>query len=1120
MKKLIIMSVFLLVLCHCGKKEEKPQVTTYAKELLAKRTPQPAKQPAAPAVDEKKESNLEAPVVPARVVIMPIACVNGSYAPGNYQNRHLFPALTNTLLEIYGNISAPRRNAIIDLAVEKKLISRQFFARRRKEYDLKEAVAFGNEIKADYLVIPSLYGDDTGTYKFKAQVMKPAEGENVLWETACSTQTIKLNYMATCPLYIDCAFKVAGYFLKKDQSSKPYLVKSNGTAKAKGLVAEAREKQKYLTLQDQIRGVRLLYDALKDDPNYPEAWISLSESYSILAKNLYGTSTPIEGEMALRSMVAALIALRLDPGNPGAYRAAMVSFSLNNQPHNAKRYMESYSAMEPDTPLARYVKIKSHDLSISENALKNLAPNQFFLYSQNVRPKSVKTVFSDILKAHSDSTFLYHSMSDILEPYNFFLCRPLALVHTYLAQKQFLEYYIPWLKSHSAGGDDAMKALGNLSRFNTKPSPINADKTDQVSQIMNGLRDSYMDGSASYFQLDSAPFEGLKICRQAQKEVLAKLNADPLADGNYYDSINLSERDALFLWQRELLRGPITTIYLVGTCLWVPEVPQKVIPELGKLFPLDMLVLNSGFYCLYSVTGNGPVGNYYLKKMFDVDQNNTRVKGYELDNYCKGKKQRSDLSWVTCAYYIATDPGNSQVVSTACSDLFLLDELGMSRDVLNYYRFLFPEDVWGMKHELNITKYKEKRPNTKEEISRLFHPDLTNSSDLWTAADIYRGNGYFDEALEFYKRAFEMLPGNKELARQLGWSWRLSGNPEKYIETHERCAMENSGTLTAASLYQNIGYYYYFQGDADRARPYYIKSNNIDSGQGGSILGRAYLAYAEGNRDGAMQELETEFGRYHTSTPVELTAQIMIKEKQPNEALQYIDKMLFNRQLVSHGEINALKAECLYRMGQKEKAIEVVISISNIFTNDVHMQCDIAYMYLRDGRMDDAIHYLETYLHEMKLGVWEFQPIYRTLVESYLQKDDLAGAEPYLLKCKLFYLDDENTLAILGYYALKKGDCQEARKWINMSLNVFPGLTSAIATQVLLDLKEGKVDDAIVHGEKGLKCCIFIDDTRLYSALARAYRQKGMNDKAKKLVDDIISIDGQNSYWAKKAEEQ
>jgi len=120
----------------------------------------------------------------------------------------------------------------------------------------------------------------------------------------------------------------------------------------------------------------------------------------------------------------------------------------------------------------------------------------------------------------------------------------------------------------------------------------------------------------------------------------------------------------------------------------------------------------------------------------------------------------------------------------------------------------------------------------------------------------------------------------------------------------------------------------------------------------------------------------------------------------------------------------------------------------------------------------------------------------------------------------LFGLDDENTFAVLGCYYLMKGDCQEAHKWINMSLNVFPGLTYAIATQVLIDLKEGKVDDAIVHGEKGLKCCIFIDDTRLYGALAKAYRQKGMNDKAKKLIDDIISIDGQNSYWARKAVEQ
>ncbi len=153
MRKAALFFLCIIFLSSCGKDKEtnQPQVTSYAEQVLARKKDNPPPPKVDNSEQEKKESYMEAPLMPAKVVVMPMACVNGSYAPGNYQNRHYFPALVNTLLEMYGNIRTPRRSAVIDAALEKKLIAPNFQARRRKTYNLIETANFGNEIKAELL---------------------------------------------------------------------------------------------------------------------------------------------------------------------------------------------------------------------------------------------------------------------------------------------------------------------------------------------------------------------------------------------------------------------------------------------------------------------------------------------------------------------------------------------------------------------------------------------------------------------------------------------------------------------------------------------------------------------------------------------------------------------------------------------------------------------------------------------------------------------------------------------------------------------------------------------------------------------------------------------------------
>lgn len=57
MRKIIVLFICLLVICNCSKKEEKSQVTSYAKEVLAKKTPRPERRPDEITDEEKKAAN-------------------------------------------------------------------------------------------------------------------------------------------------------------------------------------------------------------------------------------------------------------------------------------------------------------------------------------------------------------------------------------------------------------------------------------------------------------------------------------------------------------------------------------------------------------------------------------------------------------------------------------------------------------------------------------------------------------------------------------------------------------------------------------------------------------------------------------------------------------------------------------------------------------------------------------------------------------------------------------------------------------------------------------------------------------------------------------------------------
>jgi tetratricopeptide (TPR) repeat protein len=1125
MKKYLPLLMLFSLVTGCGKKEESPKVTPYAQSRMDEKkepTPVQKQEPKQEEPGEKVVSYpLEPDIKPSKVAVMPLSCPNGSYAPCNYQNRHFFPALLNALLEVRSDIRLPRRNAVINTAKEKKLISSYGLARRDSEFGLKHAGDFAREIKADRVILPSLFGNDEGEYRLKIRIVQPGQEVKTLSEKNYKAQSVPLDFFATYELYEQAAFETADYLLG-NTSAISQLQKSGGTDKAGNLVNQALAKKHDLSLSAQEEAVHLLCHAVKEDPRYPDAWAALSETYTLLANNLYGTQTDISRDMALRSLVAAAIALRLDPENPAVLRAAYLAYYVNCHPLLQEKYRKAYMKAASGEPLSQFLSSPEDDLAAREKAfatLENL-PCYLYMFSDAIREESAIPAIERAFEKQASSTFLCTAIRNAYESTKFPRSRSYALIQTYLAQRQFLESWLPWLKNHPQGKAKAEQIMNNLKGYAARWGVINEKQDMSISEFLDTVKNLYFNSEAEYFEPDSFPFQGLKVCRELEERILSVLNSEPADSAQFFDSLDLTPRDCLALWERELLRGPLSTLYLVGQNLFVPEVAQRVVPELEKVFPDDLLVLNAGFSLIYKVTGLGPTGTKYLTKMKNLDYNNITALVYQQDNYIS-KSGTFDPKYYKAFYfvYIATDPGNSSVLARAYDHLFRLEDLDLAKKVLLHYKRLFPSQKWALGQDLVMIRFEQKRSNTREEIQSLYGADIKDPYAIWSAAQIYRANGFFDEALEYYIKAFEKLPKEVSLAEELGWSWRLKGQPEKFVETIEKCILENGHILKSCSLNQDIGFYYFFQGEPEKARPYYEQSNNIDSWQGGSINGRAYLAYAAGDKEKAKAEFETCYARYNQSSDPETIVMMYLKDGKLQEAKQYIEEKLQDPKLLGGAFMRYLYSDCMYRLGEKDRAWGELNTASKIYKSGLGMSWALGRHYLRLGQTEEAIKYLENVKNSIRLGLGGMLPLYQLLAEAYLQRGTPQDAMPYLTLCRIDMLDNDENMYLIGLYNYKIGQKQEARNWLTAVLNVAPEQTRARATLVLLELDEGNIDAAVTQGEKGMKCCIFKDDTYLYYALGLAYEKKGRKDKAKPLLEKVFQIDGADSFWGKKAAE-
>ena len=1043
---------------------------------------------------------------------MPIACVDGSLATCNYLNRHFFQALTGTTLKYFGNLTTPDRNMILKAALEKKYVYDYGLSKRGKEFSFSTAQSFTEKMSPEYIIFPVLHGKDNGNYKFTVKVWKPSEGKEKVWQKSWRADGEELDFPLTLDLYEKAAFAACEHIIGKKISRNNFPASSRELSSH---IQQAESLRKVLTLESEIEAVRLFCKSLRKSPGSARLWAEISETYTILAKNVSATWTKKALETSLRSMVAATIAKKFDPEDSKVKRALYFSASMNYLPVIADERYDEYVS-DSDDLIARFSKADNSEKQqkIFNDILKQ-KPGYSFISQGSVSNEEAINRLNDLWKQCPQSTFVCNALGDkIYNGGEFFKSENYVQIHTFKAQQQFLDYAYRWMKErpdemHERHEDLVQEIRNVCSSFDISVS----DEETSVTRIMEEMKKYYFGRNALYFTEEKLPFQVLKVCRNVQKDMQDYLNNH---ESFPEQTVDITDSYALDLWQRELLRGPLGALYIVGNKLSVFRVIKKAVPQMVNLYPEDLLVQNLGFNLIYGETGYGPDGDRYLNVMNELDINHPLVISYRMKNYRDGGNINPPKSKALGIIYLASKPGSAQVIKKDYYFFFKLREMKWAQKMAKRYVHCFPDSIWGKRKLVEIKQYIEKRYNTLAELDSIFPDEMTNPYTMWSAAGIYRSNGHFEKGLELFRKAFEQLPDDKDLAHKLGYSWRLAGRPEKYVQTLEIFAKEHKGSLKSCITYNQIGDFYYFQAETEKARKYYNRANRIDSWQGGSIMGRALLCYADGDLEGAKKEIQTNINRYQSDYAPSRFAGMLFKNDEIERAGKYIREKYEECHSPGNYNLRMARAEYYYRTDQRKKLFTDLHHFINIYKPDVDSRAKLAEMYLRVGDFDGCIRLLEKEIPRLSKTHWKMQPLYSRLARAYIMKGDLEAAEEWVDKCRLFALTHKKTFGLLGFYHWKKGNIEKARDYLVMQLNTEPSNTTARACLVGLEREQGNIDKAIEQGEKGMKCCILHDDTELYYQLAKAYLEKGVKKEAKKLTERIIMVDGENSRTGRK----
>ena len=288
----------------------------------------------------------------------------------------------------------------------------------------------------------------------------------------------------------------------------------------------------------------------------------------------------------------------------------------------------------------------------------------------------------------------------------------------------------------------------------------------------------------------------------------------------------------------------------------------------------------------------------------------------------------------------------------------------------------------------------------------------------------------FEATIPHLEQAFELAPGNIEIAKTLGSYYLKQGeyeNAERVLSTTTQSAPKDEQIWFAlAEAYQGLKRY----GEGLKAAERAVELSSYPTR---ALVLAGEIALAMGDVPGALEFVRN--AQKHTPKDVDsrlLTARILICEKKENEALKELTNAL--EEIPAAFEIHLERAKLLYKLNGATQAVELFQKLADEYPQDERVLRMLAIVYMEMGN-----HKLAEKAAGLSLRMKSFQPdLHLMLGRIYQGSGQLDKAVFHLSEAARLNPNDIESLLELGKTYTTRREFSEALSTYQYSIQVAP----------------------------------------------------------------------------------
>ncbi len=361
-------------------------------------------------------------------------------------------------------------------------------------------------------------------------------------------------------------------------------------------------------------------------------------------------------------------------------------------------------------------------------------------------------------------------------------------------------------------------------------------------------------------------------------------------------------------------------------------------------------------------------------------------------------------------------------------------------------------------------------------------------------------NGFYNEAIEYYKKAIEINPKNIEAYKKIGDCYDYNNQEDESIKYYKK-AIEIDPNYKDA--YNNIGLFYSKQKQYDKAMKYYKKAIEIDPNYKGAYynIGLCYSKQKQYDKAVVYYKKVIKIDSYHKDAYNNI-GNCYYNKSSYNKAIEYYNKVIEIDPNYKNAYNNM--TQCYYMQDLYDRAIEYynkLIEIDPNHNNSNTYNC-LAHCHRELNNLSEAIKY---YLKSIQINS-DNEKVFASLGYCYKLQYDYNKAIENYKKCTEISPNPFMYNEIAGCYK-NLNKFEEAIKWCKKAIELSPEYVEAYRNIGLCYINQKKYDEAIEWNQKALNINPDYLDSYLYIGIC--YENKAELIKAKEYYNKAIEKDSE-----------